>query len=211
MLPLALAGTFCDVSGIELGTVRRGDGPILIGPRIILFDPDTLADLAAGELDETGFVIDLAHFVMALRLGYSRFELLRDLWCLPVDTLRRIGEHLGPLLRRNPLVWGLWRLRFTVGIAAIVRCAMDGALPIGLAAGGIIAASYALPRIQHAWNVHLMAMARVSVLRGFDAATAGADAVLGGAEPLTRGPPSSAVSLQTPLLASGGRKGVSPQ
>ncbi|MEA5121384.1 MAG: hypothetical protein VB040_08955 [Propionibacterium sp.] len=189
MLPLALAGTFCDVSGIELGVVRKGDVPVLIGPRVILLDPDTLADLEAGELDEIGFVLNLAHFAMLLRLGYSRFELLRDMWCLPVDVLHRIGEHLQPLLHRNPLIGALWWLRFIVGIAALVRCAMDGALSIGLIAAGIIAASYALPRIQHAWNVHLTAMARVSVLRAYDAATEGAQAVLGNAEPPDLRPP----------------------
>lgn len=183
MLPLALAGTFCDVSGIELGVVRKHDVPVLVGPRVILLDRGTLADLAAGVLDETDFVLNLAHFVMVLRLSYSRFGMLRDLWCLPVDILRRIGEHLAPLLHRNPLIWSLWRLRFIVGIATLVRCSMDGALPIGLAGAGIIAASYALPLIQHAWIVHFTAMARVSVLRGFDAATAGAEAVLGEAEP----------------------------
>lgn len=112
----------------------------------------------------------LVETITFLRLGYSRFDLVRELWLLPVTVAHAIAEGLAsrvavaPLIVAvAPLIRVIWRGRWLMAIAVIVRCAMDGALAVGIAGAAIIAASYLIPWLDSLWVNHLGRMVRATL------------------------------------------------
>lgn len=161
-VPVAQAALLCDVGGIELGVTTDGTTG-MFGPNIVLLSPHDLRRYDRGELTGDELTVHLVETITFLRLGYSRFDLVRELWLLPVTVAHAIAEGLSSRVAMAPLIRLIWRGRWLMAAAVIVRCALDGALAVGIAGAAIIAASYLIPWLDALWISHLRRMVRVTL------------------------------------------------
>jgi len=148
---LEVAGCVNDGRRIDLGLAAPGLQTTAVGPNIVLIDRALVDGYCAGKVESQHLAFTLAHRVAQLRLGYTRFELVVTLWCLPVILFKAIGAGLG----RIPLIAAAWRARLlTVGVV-LVQSYLEGTLPLGIAGAGIIAATYVIPWLRRVWIRHL--------------------------------------------------------
>jgi hypothetical protein len=148
---LDVAGCVSDGRHIDLGLAAPGVQTTAVGPNIVLLDRALVDGYCAGKVDPQHLAFTLARRVAQLRLGHTRFELVVTFWSLPVILFKAVGAGLG----RIPLIAAAWRARFLMVGVVLVQSYLEGALPLGIASAGIIAATYVIPWLRRVWTRHL--------------------------------------------------------
>ncbi|MBB1502063.1 hypothetical protein H5397_11615 [Propioniciclava sp. MC1683] len=154
-----------DTSDVTLRIVTHGPPIATGGRRHLLMRRDIVDAYVANGINAHQMAALIAQGIGRLRSGHTRFDLLWTIWTIPWDIIRGLARAIGHRLVWIPLVQFAWRMRFLVGLIALVLEAQAGRWVSLIVIAAFLTFSYAMPFSRRAWEEWLTEAAQPNPAR----------------------------------------------
>ena len=154
-VPLQIATSSADVTGVQLRIVTQGPPVSTAGRRFILLSHNFVDDYRAGRITVGEVAALIAHGIGRLRLGHTRFDLLWVFWTAQWDFIRGLFVGAGRRLAWVPLGRFAWQTRILVGVIAVVLETQAGRPAFATIIAAFITLTYLMPYWRRSWEQHL--------------------------------------------------------
>ena len=134
-------------SKIQLLVRRRGTGIRVgaAGRRSIVVSQQLIEAIAAKRTHPDEIASLLAHAVGRTRLGQTTYDTALEFWLMPWRALQAFAREVGRVFGWFPLTALAWRLRFVMGLVALVQGFAEGRGLFGVVGAIAVAVSYVVP------------------------------------------------------------------
>ncbi|WP_146202652.1 hypothetical protein [Branchiibius hedensis] len=125
-----------DGTGIRVGGAGR---------RTVLVSQGLIEAAASRRVRPDEVAALLAHALGRVRLGQTKYDAALEFWLLPWRVLQSFARGVGRAVGWFPLTGLAWRLRFVMGLVAMVQGFAEGRGLFGVIGTVVVAASYVVP------------------------------------------------------------------
>ena len=125
-----------------------------LGRRSVVLSGGLVASIRDGQLPADQAAAVIGHAAGIVRAGATRSDFALLFWTIPWQILSGLAQGVAQSLSWLPLVGSVWRLRFVVGLIALIQGWNEGTTEARVGGGlsaGVILLSYLVPRWESAW------------------------------------------------------------